>query len=132
MADNYGKFIDGKLAYAPTDYTLPDGGIIKNFTSYPNLMQAYGYKLIVDNPPQFDATTSYLVIDSYAASAVENKIVINYTVKSLMGDTEPTLEEKVQQLQTMNELLTGCILELSELIYSLDSPFPTPSEEGEE
>lgn len=30
---------------------------------------------------------------------------------------EPTLEEKVQELQEENAMLTACILEMSELVY---------------
>lgn len=35
-----------------------------------------------------------------------------------MPPTEPTQEERIAALEKQNDMLTGCILELSELLYN--------------
>lgn len=37
--------------------------------------------------------------------------------ETLEKSRKPTLEEKVQELQEENAMLTACILEMSELVY---------------
>ena len=120
----YAKLVDGKIIYAPEDFQQPDGSIIKNFTKYPELMLKYGFKKLEDNPPSFDETDSYLIVDSYIV--FEDRIVVNYTVKPLEGALEkPTIEEQIAELQEQNnqlmeanEFLSNCILEMSEVIYA--------------
>lgn len=42
---------------------------------------------------------------------------IEETIEKPETPPEPSLEEKVQELQEENAMLTACILEMSELVY---------------
>ena len=54
----------------------------------------------------YDVQTQRQEIDEYDEPVIDEPI-----------EQGPTLEEKVQELQEENAMLTACILEMSELVY---------------
>lgn len=47
----------------------------------------------------------------------EEIIKVEETIEKPETPPEPSLEEKVQELLKQNEMLTACVLEMSELVY---------------
>ena len=45
----YEKVVNGKIVYAPDNYTRPDGTLIIGSNTNEELMQKYGYKEIVEH-----------------------------------------------------------------------------------
>lgn len=91
----YGKLKEGVLSYAPINYELEDGGLIVNFNVSKELMEEYGYKNIIDNPPMCDIKTQYLTIKDYTED--ETSIIINYEINDKI--ITPTIEERLLSVE---------------------------------
>ena len=64
----YGKVVNGKIVYAPDNYTRPDGTLIIGFNTNEELMQKYGYKEIVEHNTDYDPVTEELYISNIQES----------------------------------------------------------------
>ena len=64
----YGKVVNGKIVYAPDNYTRPDGTLIIGFNTNEELMQRYGYKEIVEHNTDYDPVTEELYISNIQES----------------------------------------------------------------
>lgn len=98
----YAKLISNKLTYAPKNFNTGDN-LILNFNKNMNLMKKYGFKEVVDVKPNFDSSTHYLTVDNYIEN--EDNIIINYKLNEIVIDNTPTLEERVAELERINQEL---------------------------
>lgn len=97
----YAKLEDGKLIYAPKNYKTPTH-LILNFNKNITLMEQYGFKEAIDIKPEYDAVTQYLSVDGYTED--ENSIIVNYIIHDIETIIqEPTLEDRVSQLETKSK-----------------------------
>lgn len=98
----YAKLINNKLEYAPRNLTTKEHKIT-NFNKNIVLLKQYGYKEVIDIRPEYDNTTHYISVESYTEN--EDNIVINYKVNEIVVDNTPTLEERVAELERINQEL---------------------------
>ena len=118
----YAKLENNKLVYAPRNYNT-GANLILNFNKNIDLMKQYGFKEVIDNKPNHDNTTQYLTIKGYVEN--EDTITINYTVNGIEMNNEPTLEDKVIELEIIvkeqDELINTTMLATDEM-YNLLEP----------
>ena len=93
----YGILLDGQLIYAKEYFICEDGSIIVNFNSNEKLMRAYGFKVVIDEVPEYDLENEYVVISGYTEK--ENVIIINYEVREIIK-TKQQLKE-IDQLKCL-------------------------------
>ena len=96
----YAKLENNKLIYAPKNLKVGDK-LILNFNKNVELMQEHGYKEVVDVRPTYDSNTHYLTVDGYTED--ENSITVNYELNEIVINNEPTLEERVAELERINQ-----------------------------
>lgn len=116
---SYAKLQGGVLIFAPEKYTLPDGGVITNFNQSVALMEKYGFKKVINVQPEYDPATHYVVIDSYTESATE--ITVGYTVHSINAIDDKPIEEKVEELKTVDSEHEMALAELTSMIMALQT-----------
>lgn len=87
----YGILLDGQLIYAQEYYFSSDGKMIINFNKSVELMTTYGFKPIINNIPNYDEKTQYIVFSHYEEA--EEQISVEYEVLNI----ELTKEELKQQ-----------------------------------
>lgn len=109
----YAKLVNNRLQYAPKNYNTGES-LILNFDLNVKLMRQYGFKEVIDNKPEYDNSIQYLVLGSYSED--ENSISVNYAVKDLVIDNTPTLEQRVAELERINQEQAQMI----ELLISLN------------
>ena len=90
----YGKLVNKELIYAPINYNT-GSQVVLNFNKNVTLMKQHGFKLVIDNKPNYNETTHSLVITGYAET--NDSITINYRVDAIPQN--PTLEGRVAQLE---------------------------------
>ena len=78
----YGVLLDGQLIYAKEYFVCEDGSIIINFNSNEKLMRAYGFKVVIDEVPEYDLENEYVAISGYTEK--ENVIIINYEIREII------------------------------------------------
>ena len=78
----YGVLLDGQLIYAKEYFVCEDGSIIINFNSNEKLMRAYGFKVVIDEVPEYDLENEYVAISGYTEK--ENVIIVNYEVREIV------------------------------------------------
>lgn len=92
----YAKLENNKLIYAPKNLKIGDK-LILNFNKNVELMQQYGYKEVVDVKPSYDINVHYLSISGYIEE--EDRIAINYKLNEIVINDEPTLENRISELE---------------------------------
>ena len=90
----YGILLDNQLISAKEYFICEDGNIIINFNQNEKLMRVYGFKVVIDEVPEYDLENEYIVISDYTEK--ENVIVVNYEVKEI--------EKTRQQLKQIDQL----------------------------
>lgn len=78
----YGILLDEQLIYAKEYFICEDGNIIINFNQNEKLMRAYGFKVVIDEVPNYDLENEYVVISGYTEK--ENVIIINYEIREIV------------------------------------------------
>lgn len=78
----YGILLDEQLIYAKEYFICEDGSIIINFNQNEKLMRAYGFKVVIDEVPNYDLENEYVVISGYTEK--ENVIIINYEIREIV------------------------------------------------
>lgn len=91
----YGKIIEGYLYYAPKDFKTNDGELIVNFNNNEELMILYGYKKVIDNPPEVNRFNQRVVLTGY--DETEDTITKKYTI--IDNKPKPSLEQRVTSLE---------------------------------
>lgn len=119
----YGKLIDNQIQYAPRDYET-DTNIVLNFNQDEELMQEHGFKKIIDQEPEYDHDTHYVVANGYIEN--EDNITVTYKIYKLeTGGRPPSLEERICELETnnkiQNELFDAALLIIENMNSVLES-----------
>ena len=120
MNKKFGKLEEDNLIYAPSVLIVEDKQIISPSES--NYL-ASGYLPIVlgvdlEYKEGFEIVTSYRIVEADEESDIQRHIerVQEYRELPPVSD-EPTLEERVSSVESETDMLTECVLEISELVY---------------
>ena len=101
----YGILLDGQLIYAKEYFICEDGNIIINFNQNEKLMRAYGFKVVIDEVPEYDLENEYVVISGYTEK--ENVIIINYEVREIVKTKQQLkADDQLKCLKMFAETLT--------------------------
>lgn len=117
MNKKFGKLEDGNLIYAPSVLIVEDKQIISPSESD---YLASGYLPIVlgvdlEYKEGFEIITSYRIVEMEEEKYIE--CVQEYKALPPLPPQPPTLEERVASVEGETEMLTACVLEMSELVY---------------
>lgn len=88
------KIINGRLQYAPRNYSTDNGQLIINFNKNEELMKQYGYKEVIDIRPDYNEKTQHIKVLSYTD---EDVITVNYEVVD--NPVVVTLEERISSME---------------------------------
>lgn len=120
MNKNFGKLELDVLAYAPSVLVVDDKQIISPSESD---YLASGYLPIVlgidlEHKEGFEIVTSYRIVEADEESDIQRHIERVQEYKALPpAPDEPTMEERVSSVESETDMLTECVLEISELVY---------------
>lgn len=121
MNKKFGKLEDGNLIYAPSVLIVEDKQIIS--PSEEDYLEN-GYLPIVlgvdlEYKEGFEIVTSYRIVEAEEESDIQRHIerVQEYRELPPIPEESPTLEERVASVEGETEMLTACVLEMSELVY---------------
>ena len=117
----FGILKNGVLQYAPKNYKNSNGNIIVNFNKNEELLRNYGYKIIINEKPNFNKETEYLAIIGYEEK--EDSIIINYEIKEIVYTK--TLDEKVEELKEVNntqDILIDTTMLATDEIFTMIEP----------
>lgn len=117
MNKKYGKIELGVFSYAPSVLIVDDKQIIS--PSEEDYL-ASGYLPIVlgidlEHKEGFEIVTSYRIVETEEEKYIER--VQEYKALPPLPPQPPTLEERVASVEGETEMLTECVLEISELVY---------------
>ena len=111
----YAKLNNGVLEYAPQNYKLNDGRTIVGFNKSVALMTRYGFKEVIDEKPNYNQETEYLVITGYTEQ--ETTITIVYSIKQMdLVEQELTIDKKIEQLKNVDTEHELALAELTDMI----------------
>lgn len=114
----YAKLNNGVLEYAPQNYKLNDGRTIVGFNKSVTLMIRYGFKEVIDEKPSYNTDTEYLIITGYTEQ--DTTITIVYAIKQMdLVEQELSIDDKIEQLKTVDTEHEEALAELTEMILSL-------------
>ncbi|WP_461818246.1 hypothetical protein [Faecalimonas sp.] len=118
MNKKFGKLELDVLTYAPSVLIVEDKQIIS--PSEEDYL-ANGYLPIVlgidlEHKEGFEIVTSYRIVEADEERYIER--VQEYKVLPPLPPHPPTLEERVASIEGETEMLTACVLEMSELVYA--------------
>lgn len=121
MNKKYGKIELGVFSFAPSVLIVEDKQIISPSESD---YLASGYLPIVlgvdlEYKEGFEIITSYRIVEADEESDIQRHIerVQEYKALPPLPPQPPTLEERVESVEGETEMLTACVLEMSELVY---------------
>lgn len=121
MNKKYGKIELDVFSYAPSVLIVDDKQIIS--PSEEDYL-ANGYLPIVlgidlEHKEGFEIVTSYRIVEADEESDIQRHIerVQEYKALPPLPPQPPTLEERVESVEGETEMLTACVLEMSELVY---------------
>lgn len=117
MNKKYGKIELGVFSYAPSVLIVDDKQIISPSESD---YLANGYLPIVlgidlEHKEGFEIATSYRIVEMEEEKYIE--CVQEYKALPPLPPQPPTLEERMTNVEGETEMLTACVLEMSELVY---------------
>lgn len=117
MNKKFGKLEDGNLIYAPSVLIVGNKQIIS--PSEEDYL-ANGYLPIVlgidlEHKEGFEIVTSYRIVETEEEKYIER--VQEYKALPPLPPQPPTLEERMTNVEGETEMLTACVLEMSELVY---------------
>ena len=96
---SYGILINNELEYAQSRYTTDEGQLIVNFDKNIEVMVQHGFKIVVDEKPEYDKDLQSLSIVGYEET--DDSITIIYEVLNTPEPKPtPTLEERVISLES--------------------------------
>lgn len=117
MNKKYGKIELDVFSFAPSVLIIEDKQIISPSESD---YLANGYLPIVlgidlEYKEGFEIVTSYRIVETEEEKYIE--CVQEYKALQPLPPQPPTLEERVASVEGETEMLTACVLEMSELVY---------------
>ena len=96
---SYGILINNELEYAQNRYTTDEGQLIVNFDKNIEVMAQHGFKIVVDEKPEYNKDLQSLSIVGYEET--DDSITIVYEVLNTPEPKPtPTLEERVISLES--------------------------------
>ena len=96
---SYGILINNELEYAQSRYTTDEGQLIVNFDKNIEVMVQHGFKIVVDEKPEYNKDLQSLSIVGYEET--DDSITIVYEVLNTPEPKPtPTLEERVISLES--------------------------------
>ena len=96
---SYGILINNELEYAQSRYTTDEGQLIVNFDKNIEVMAQHGFKIVVDEKPEYNKDLQSLSIVGYEET--DDSITIGYEVLNTPEPKPtPTLEERVISLES--------------------------------
>ena len=96
---SYGILINNELEYAQSRYTTDEGQLIVNFDKNIEVMVQHGFKIVVDEKPEYDKDLQSLSVVGYEET--DDSITIVYEVLNTPEPKPtPTLEERVISLES--------------------------------
>lgn len=96
---SYGILINNELEYAQSRYTTDEGQLIVNFDKNIEVMAQHGFKIVVDEKPEYNKDLQSLSIVGYEET--DDSITIVYEVLNAPEPKPtPTLEERVISLES--------------------------------
>ena len=96
---SYGILINNELEYAQSRYTTDEGQLIVNFDKNVEVMVQHGFKIVVDEKPEYNKDLQSLSIVGYEET--DDSITIVYEVLNTPEPKPtPTLEERVVSLES--------------------------------
>ena len=96
---SYGILINNELEYAQSRYTTDEGQLIVNFDKNIEVMAQHGFKIVVDEKPEYNKDLQSLSIVGYEET--DDSIIIVYEVLNTPEPKPtPTLEERVISLES--------------------------------
>lgn len=96
---SYGILINNELEYAQSRYTTDEGQLIVNFDKNIEVMAQHGFKIVVDEKPEYNKDLQSLSVVGYEET--DDSITIIYEVLNTPEPKEtPTLEERVISLES--------------------------------
>lgn len=120
MNKKFGKLEDGNLIYAPSVLIVEDKQIIspseEDYLTNGYLPIVLGVDL--EYKEGFEIITSYRIVEADEESDIQRHIERVQEYKALPpAPDEPILEERVSSVESETDMLTECVLEISELVY---------------
>lgn len=100
----YGKMNGKGVEYAPINYETEDGNLILNFNKNEQLMTQYGYKMVIEQIPEYDMNIERIYEKEYIE--YEDNIIIIY--------------EKIKIEPTNEQIVTDKLIELEQTASSLN------------
>lgn len=96
---SYGILINNELEYAQSRYTTDEGQLIVNFDKNIEVMVQHGFKIVVDEKPEYNKDLQSLSVVGYEET--DDSIAIVYEVLNTPEPKPtPTLEERVISLES--------------------------------
>ena len=96
---SYGILINNELEYAQSRYTTDEGQLIVNFDKNIEVMVQHGFKIVVDEKPEYNKDLQSLSVIGYEET--DDSITIIYEVLNTPEPKPtPTLEERVISLES--------------------------------
>ena len=96
---SYGILINNELEYAQSRYTTDEGQLIVNFDKNIEVMVQHGFKIVVDEKPEYNKDLQSLSVVGYEET--DDSITIVYEVLNTPEPKPtPTLEERVISLES--------------------------------
>ena len=96
---SYGILINNELEYAQSRYTTDEGQLIVNFDKNIEVMVQHGFKIVVDEKPEYNKDLQSLSIVGYEET--DDSITIIYEVLNTPDPKPtPTLVERVISLES--------------------------------
>jgi len=105
---DYVRLVDGQLEIAP-EVMYNEGEIIVNFNKNELLMKEYGFKLLVEDKPEYDERYQTLNVDRFEEQ--EDKIIAKYVV------VDNDLDEEKEKLSLIHYNLAFKPWHFEDILY---------------
>lgn len=96
---SYGILINNELEYAQSRYTTDEGQLIVNFDKNIEVMVQHGFKIVVDEKPEYNKDLQSLSVVGYEET-VDSITIIYEVLNTPEPKPTPTLEERVISLES--------------------------------
>ena len=107
----YGKLNGEGVEYAPINYETEDGNLILNFNKNEQLMTQYGYKMVIEQIPEYDINTQRIYVNKYMENG--NSITIIYEVIEIEPTDAQIVNNKLVELEQIANSLNSQLDELN-------------------
>lgn len=90
----FGILKNGMLNYAPKNYKNSNGNFIVNFNKNEELMKSKGYKIVIEEKPDYNNISEYITISGYEET--EDRIIVKYEIRKI--EISESHDEKINKL----------------------------------